>query len=576
MSVLLKFAILTLAITSTLASTAASAEEKKVQIDDVPPVVKTAIEKAVGGGRLVDIGEVTTDAQKTYEIEMHVEGKEIDVVFDATGHELSRSDEGAVDEKEGEDETGDKFQHTFGIEDREFSTTGRNKYFILEPGFQQVLEGKDDDRDARLQVTVLNDTREIGGIQTRVVEERETVDGKLVEVSRNFFAICKNTGSVFYFGEEVDIYRDGKVIDHEGAWLHGQDNAQAGIMMPGECLIGAAYYQEYAPKKAMDRARIQEVGATIKTPAGEFSNCLKVWEENPLDGDSETKTFAPGIGLVQDEGLLLVKQGFASSATSEVTKGNGLAGVYNLVSVNRHELPATVLHGDVELIVRSGIFTINADGTCSSKILFGPPSGASITRDVDATYTRDGSQLNMQWVGAGKTTGIIKGETFTMNNEGMVFAYTKQTAIVKQKVLDRFIGNWRSVSAPRESAETTATVGLTYRRILGGKFVEEEGVGVDGSTAKLIYTYDPQQQCYRLWSFRSSMPPSEATGQWDAETQTFTWAYAVNEGQEFVTVATHRFVDDDTFEWNAEGKDASGEVIWRVEGNATRISESKE
>ena len=204
------------------------------------------------------------------------------------------------------------FQHAFGLEDREFSTTGRNRYFILEPGFQQVLEGKDGDHDARLQVTVLNDTKEIGGIQTRVVEEREMVDEKLVEVSRNFFAICKKTGSVFYFGEEVDIYRDGKVIDHEGAWLHGRDNAQAGIMMPGECLMGAAYYQEYAPKQAMDRARIQEVDATIKTPAGEFSNCLKVWEENPLDGDSETKTFAPGVGLVQDEGLLLVKQGFVN------------------------------------------------------------------------------------------------------------------------------------------------------------------------------------------------------------------------------------------------------------------------
>ena len=82
------------------------------------------------------------------------------------------------------------------------------------------------------------------------------------------------------------------------------------VFTPGECLVGAAYHQEYAPDHAMDRARIQSVNARIKTPAGKFSHCLKVWEENPLDGDSETKTFAPGIGLVQDEGLLLVKQGF--------------------------------------------------------------------------------------------------------------------------------------------------------------------------------------------------------------------------------------------------------------------------
>ena len=173
-----------------------------------------------------------------------------------------------------------------------------------------ILEGKDGGADARLEITVLDETKEFGKIQTRVVEERETVGGQRVEVSRNFFAICRATNSVFYFGEEVDIYRDGKVVDHEGAWLHGVAGARAGMMMPGECLIGAAYYQEFAPSKAMDRARIESVDASIKTPAGEFSNCLKVWEENPLDGDSETKTFAPGIGLVQDEALLLVKHGF--------------------------------------------------------------------------------------------------------------------------------------------------------------------------------------------------------------------------------------------------------------------------
>ena len=98
----------------------------------------------------------------------------------------------------------------------------------------------------------------------------------------------------------------GKLVDI------GEVNATAGIAIPGECLIGAAYYQENAPGKAMDCARIEEVNATIETPSGEFSGCLKVWEMNPLDGDSQTKTFAPGIGLVQDEGLLLVKHGFVS------------------------------------------------------------------------------------------------------------------------------------------------------------------------------------------------------------------------------------------------------------------------
>jgi hypothetical protein len=31
----------------------------------------------------------------------------------------------------------------------------------------------------------------------------------------------------------------------------------------------------------------------------------------------------------------------------------------------------------------------------------------------------------MQWKDAGTTTGTIEGNTFTMDNEGMVFAYKK-------------------------------------------------------------------------------------------------------------------------------------------------------
>jgi Concanavalin A-like lectin/glucanases superfamily len=52
-----------------------------------------------------------------------------------------------------------------------------------------------------LTITVLNETKMVDGVETRVVEERETKGGKLKEVSRNYFAISKRTNDVFYFGE---------------------------------------------------------------------------------------------------------------------------------------------------------------------------------------------------------------------------------------------------------------------------------------------------------------------------------------------------------------------------------------
>ncbi|NIT03845.1 hypothetical protein GTO10_02835, partial [Candidatus Saccharibacteria bacterium] len=258
-------------LTVSLAPALAQEGEKKVGIDEVPAEVKAAILKEVGDGKLVDIGEFTEGEKKLYEIEMVVGGKEFDVLFSSDGEVLKKTFEGlqAKGDEEEEQETdkeADGFQDFFDLENRDFASKGRNKYFILEPGYQLVLEGKEGEHAVKLEITVLDETKKIAGIETRIMEERETEDGQLIEISRNFFAICKQTKSVFYFGEEVDIYKDGKIVAHEGAWIHGKNNARAGMMMPGEPIIGARYYQEVAPKVAMDRAEIIDVNATLKTP----------------------------------------------------------------------------------------------------------------------------------------------------------------------------------------------------------------------------------------------------------------------------------------------------------------------
>jgi hypothetical protein len=197
--------------------------------------------------------------------------------------------------------------HDFSAEKADLVSTGRNPYFILEAGYFLVLEGG----GAQVTITVLNDTKKVDGVETRVVEERETKNGKLVEVSRNFFAISKRTNSVFYFGEEVDIYKDDKIVSHEGAWLAGEKGARFGLMMPGIPLLHGKFYQEVAPGAAMDRAEIVGLKETVTTPAGKFENCLKIEETTPLEPKTkEYKVFAPGVGLVQDNDQKLVKYGF--------------------------------------------------------------------------------------------------------------------------------------------------------------------------------------------------------------------------------------------------------------------------
>ena len=202
------------------------------------------------------------------------------------------------------------FAESFGHDSCTFSTTGRNPYLVLEPGYQLMLQGIDEGDTVVLVITVLNETKRVGEILTRIVEERESKNRALVDISRNFYAICQASGHVFYFGEEVDIYKDGKVKSHDGSWIAGGMN-RAGVIMPGSAEAGSWYCQEIAPCVAMDQAEIISASEILKTPAGEFRQCLKVRETTPLEPSSvEYKLHAPDIGLIKDGPLVLVHYGF--------------------------------------------------------------------------------------------------------------------------------------------------------------------------------------------------------------------------------------------------------------------------
>jgi hypothetical protein len=238
-----------------------------------------------------------TADKKTVEVEIGVDGK---IKSTAKPDEKKGG-------KKGKDELAG-WTTEFVVDRKDLVSAGRNPYYILEPGYQLVLEGGNE----RLVITVLDETKMVDGVETRVVEERETKGGQVVEISRNYFAICKRSNSVYYFGEDVDHYKKGKVVSHEGSWLSGVKGARFGLYMPGLPLVGARYYQELAPGAGMDRAEILSLSETVKTPAGVFKNCLKTLETSPLEPDTrDYKFYAPGIGLVRDPTVQLVRHGKA-------------------------------------------------------------------------------------------------------------------------------------------------------------------------------------------------------------------------------------------------------------------------
>ena len=139
----------------------------------------------------------------------------------------------------------------------------------------------------QLHVTVLDAVEVIAGVTTHVVEERESHDGELVEVSRNYFVEASD-GTVCYFGEDVDIYEDGAVVSHEGAWRGDGPGNQPGIIMPADPRPGTKFVMESAPGVAEDQGTVVGSGP-VEVPAGAFPDAIRVKELNPLDGDRGLK-----------------------------------------------------------------------------------------------------------------------------------------------------------------------------------------------------------------------------------------------------------------------------------------------
>jgi len=202
----------------------------------------------------------------------------------------------------------DGWQNSFPLDTYTMMATGENRYWSLKPGRYVVLGDIESDGSELVVISVLDETEMVDGVETRVIEEREFKDGELAEISRNFFAMAKETKDVFYYGEDVDYYENGEVVNHAGEWRAGVNNATPGLYMPANPVVGMKYYMEYDPDAAMDRAEIFEIGASVEAPKETFDDCLVITESSPLEPDDESyKRYAPGVGMIFDDGLEVYK-----------------------------------------------------------------------------------------------------------------------------------------------------------------------------------------------------------------------------------------------------------------------------
>jgi hypothetical protein len=185
------------------------------------------------------------------------------------------------------------------LDPAEFTPEIDNPWMPLPVGARWVYRERDGEGgEQRVEVTVLDETREVMGIEVRVVHDVVSEDGELVEDTYDWYAQDAK-GNVWYFGEDTKEYENGKISTTSGSWEAGVEGAEPGVLIPADPQVGQTYRQEYYAGEAEDRASVLSVDEEVEVPLGTYDGVLMTKEFTPLEPDIlEHKFYARGIGLV--------------------------------------------------------------------------------------------------------------------------------------------------------------------------------------------------------------------------------------------------------------------------------------
>jgi hypothetical protein len=184
-----------------------------------------------------------------------------------------------------------------------------NAYFPLVAGNQWVYEGGDE----RITVTVTEDTKLIEGVTCVVVNDLVEEDGVPVENTDDWYA-QDHEGNVWYCGEIVENFEvfagddpeDPELVDIDGSWKAGRDDAKPGMLIGSAPQVGDIYQQEVALGDAEDIAEVISTSGNESVAAGFACNndCVITRDGTPIEpGVYENKHYIPGIGLILEEDM---------------------------------------------------------------------------------------------------------------------------------------------------------------------------------------------------------------------------------------------------------------------------------
>jgi len=147
-------------------------------------------------------------------------------------------------------------------------------------------------------------------VETHILVEEAYEDEELVERSFNYFAQADDR-TVYYFGEVVDNYENGVIVNHDGSWLVGGatpsdppgiGNApEPAVFMPANPELGDVFKPEDLAPIVDETAEVVGVDLNVLVPAGKYDGAIKIKEITSLGPDVGFKWYAPGVGVVKSQ-----------------------------------------------------------------------------------------------------------------------------------------------------------------------------------------------------------------------------------------------------------------------------------
>jgi hypothetical protein len=178
-----------------------------------------------------------------------------------------------------------------------------NPYLPLTRFRSCELRGQEDGAEVRVVRRLLDTTEpfRVGDstVRTAVIEDRAFEDGELVERTLDYFAQADD-GTVYYFGEDVDDYSNGRVVGHKGAWRYGRHTERLGVAMPARPRFGDRWRFEDVPGITIETDLVVERLPGLRVRGSDYRDVIRVRESLQPEGVTEHKLYARGFGVVQE------------------------------------------------------------------------------------------------------------------------------------------------------------------------------------------------------------------------------------------------------------------------------------